>query len=488
MAVSRHRLGSGDRVTHRRGHTALVEQIDVGEFAGGGRHHVFHLGNRAAQPGPVHLDHEHLAFDVERKTASVADLTEPAGVNTGGDVLDSKPLTVCVTVSKKGHGAYHTVAYVNWRGRLGQIEHHGLNTLAIRSGFIRTTESYPLPRRPNIPVLLILPGVAALASALVGCSSNPVDAPPPTITPASAAVSPPVTTAPAGEVRPLDAEGQAALVDAATQSLVVISPLGPDASTVTVFADAAPGLPVRLDGVATAMAGDGHGTVFLATRGGYFRLELASGTAERIGIEGHTEVDFTAVARRADGRLVLGSADGTVYTLDSDRTVGTQVKIFARVDSIVTQGDTAVVLDRGQTSVTSLNADGTEAAHALRAGEGATTMTADPAGRVLVADTRGEELLVYGVDPLMLRQRYPVPDAPYALAASGGDTPALAWVTQTATNTVVGYDLATGTPVEKVRYRTVEQPNSLAFDNASNTLYVVSGAGAGVQVIAKAVP
>ena len=79
----------------------------------------------------------------------------------------------------------------------------------------------------------------------------------------------------------------------------------------------------------------------------------------------------------------------------------------------------------------------------------------------------------------MLRQRYPVRDAPYGLAGSSR----LAWVSQTATNMVIGYDLATGIPVEKVRYPTVQQPNSLAFDEASGTLYVVSGSGAGVQVI-----
>ena len=56
-------------------------------------------------------------------------------------------------------------------------------------------------------------------------------------------------------------------------------------------------------------------------------------------------------------------------------------------------------------------------------------------------------------------------------------------MSETATNTVVGYDLATGIPVEKVRYRTVQQPNSLAFDDETGTLYVVSGSGAGVQVI-----
>ncbi|GJF13623.1 hypothetical protein NGTWS1803_25290 [Mycolicibacterium cyprinidarum] len=318
-----------------------------------------------------------------------------------------------------------------------------------------------------------------------GCSSNPVDLPPPTIEPARAAESPPVTATPAGAVRSMTGPAQAAVFDSETGSLVVLGSGAGEGSAVTVFAATGTPSPVQLDGAATALAGDDAGRLFLSTKGGYYRFDIASRTATRIGVEGQDGVDFTAIAQRADGKLVLGSADGAVYTLASDTTVGAQLKIFARVDSIVTQGNTAVVLDRGQTSVTSLNADGTKSEHALRAGEGATTMAADTEGRVLVTDTRGGALLVYGVDPLILRQRFPVPDSPYGLAASGGRT-GLAWVAQTAINTVVGYDLSTGIPVEKVRYRTVQQPNSLAFDDASGTLYVVSGAGAGVQVITAA--
>ncbi|MGA9676082.1 MAG: hypothetical protein WBR28_12815, partial [Mycobacterium sp.] len=103
-------------------------------------------------------------------------------------------------------------------------------------------------------------------------------------------------------------------------------------------------------------------------------------------------------------------------------------------------------------------------------------------GRVLVADTRGGQLLVYGVDPLILRQAYPVRQAPYGLAGSRD----LAWISQTASNVVIGYDLSTGIPIEKVRYPTVQQPNTLAFDEGSDTLYVVSGSGAGIQVIGHA--
>jgi hypothetical protein len=283
-------------------------------------------------------------------------------------------------------------------------------------------------------------------------------------------------------VRPLPGRAQAAVFDSPTASLVVLSAGVAGQSVVTVVPASGAMRPVPLPAPATAMTGDNDGWVYASTRGGYFRVDIRAGTASRVDVDGQSGTDFTAIARRADGKLVLGSADGAVYTLSSDTGVGASLKIFARVDALVTQGNTAVVLDRGQTSVTTISASGTDADHALRAGEGATTMATDSAGRVLVADTRGDELLVFGTDPLILRQRYPVRDAPYGLAGSSK----LAWVSQTAINTVVGYDLATGIPVEKVRYRTVQQPNSLAFDEESGTLYVVSGSGAGVQIVAGA--
>jgi len=340
-----------------------------------------------------------------------------------------------------------------------------------------------LPRHLNALVQLIRASAVVLATAgLVSCSANHAEAPPPTIVPAQAAQSPPVTGAPAGVVRPLPGLAQAAVFDPATLSLAVLSALFESQSMVTIVPASGQPRPITLPAPATALTGDNDGTVYATTRGGYFRIDLRAATANRVDIEGQQSTDFTAIARRTDGKLVLGSADGAVYTLSSDSKVGASLKIFAKVDALVAQGNTAVVLDRGQTSVTTVAANGEDAQHALRAGEGATTMAADSAGRVLVADTRGDELLVFGTDPLMLRQRYPVSDAPYGLAGSTK----LAWVSQTAINTVVGYDLATGIPVEKVRYRTVQQPNTLAFDEASGTLYVVSGSGAGVQVISNA--
>ena len=336
--------------------------------------------------------------------------------------------------------------------------------------------------RVNPRSQLLAVAVAAVAIATAGCSSNPVDAPPPTITPASAAPSPPVIGTPDGTVRPLAAEARAALFDPATRSLVVLGPGPRGQSALTVLPPAGRPRTVPTPGTATAITGSDDGMLYLSARGGYLRVDVAAGAVDRVDVEGEANTDFTAITRRDDGRLVLGTSKGAVLTLESETTVGARLAIFARVDGLVTQGNTTVVLDRGQTSVTTVDASGTKAAQSLRAGDGATTMAADPQGRVLVTDTRGEELLVFGTDPLIMRQRYPVPDSPYGLAGSSG----LAWVSQTATNTVIGYDLSTGIPVEKVRHRTVQQPNLLAYDDASGTLYVVSGTGAGVQVITAA--
>lgn len=316
---------------------------------------------------------------------------------------------------------------------------------------------------------------SVLTALTTGCSSKIVDSTPPTIPSATAAVSPPATN-PAGRVIPLAGRPIAALHDAKTSSLAVLTP-GPD-STLTIVRTGDPSRVVRLPTPATAIAGDGAGTVWAATRGGVIRVDLASAVATPATVAGEAGTDFTAIARRADGRLVLGSEKGAFYLLGADLTVAHRTAIFARVDAIVTLGNTSVVLDRGQTSVTALDAEG-DARLALRAGIGATSIAADDTGRVLVTDTRGGQLLVFTVDPLIERQAYPVPDSPYGVTGSR----TLVWVSQTATNTIVGYDLATGIPVEKVRYPAVQQPDILTYDETSGTLYAVSGAGAGVQVL-----
>ena len=331
-----------------------------------------------------------------------------------------------------------------------------------------------IPRRQAIGLLLSL-------LLLAGCAGKTLDKDLPTIAPARAAQSPPLSQAPAGVVRPLAGAPQTAIFDGHTSQLVIVAPgptpTSPSSLTLLGFQQTSQRV-VDLPGPATALAGDNDGTAYLSGRGGYFVVDLSVGRATRVSVRDADNVDFTAITRRSDGALVLGAADGMLYTLRPGVTDVARMSVHAHIDSIAAQGNTVAVLDRGQTSVITVGADG-KIGQSLRAGQGATSMTADPAGRLLVADTRGGQLLVFGVDPLILRQAYPVPESPYGVAGSRG----LAWVSQTAANMVIGYDLSTGIPLEKVRYPTVRQPDTLAFDDVAGTLYVVSGAGGGVQII-----
>lgn len=342
-------------------------------------------------------------------------------------------------------------------------------------------EMNPLPGRDVRGIRGTIAALAAVIAVVSGCSTgsdtgSPAD--PAVITPASAAQSPPVTAAPAGTVHRFTGQSSAVLFDTSTNTVSVLTDHGQKVTLFTRDNLDVPRHTVALPSPATAAVGDGHGTVYLSTKGGYLTVDVASGRANKVDISGHENIEFSAITRRPDGRVVLGNTDGTVFTLDAQNQIAAHANGFAHIDSLAYQGNTVAVLDRAQSSVTTLTEAGDGTAHALRAGEGATTMLADDKGRLLVADTRGGALLAFGLaDSLILRQRYPVPAAPYGLAYSTK----LTWVSQTASNTVIGYDLSTGIPEERARFATVRQPNSLVSDGS--TLFVASGAGDGLQAI-----
>lgn len=328
---------------------------------------------------------------------------------------------------------------------------------------------------------LIAAGLLVFLCPATACSKKPLDGLPASIPSAQAAQSPPVTQAPAGVTRPLPGGLRSAVFDRRTGQLVVLVSGPTDTAPATLElmgSQQTSSRTIPLPGPVSGLAGDDAGHAYLSARGGYVAADLATGRVTRVGVRDAEHVDFSAVTRRADGTVLLGTADGTLYALGPDPTDPRRIAVHAHVDSLVAQGNTVAVLDRGQTSITTVEADG-DVGQSLRAGSGATTIAADPAGRLLVSDTRGGQLLVFGVDPLILRQSFPVADSPCGVAGSRG----LAWVSQTSANTVIGYDLSTGIPVEKVRYPSVRQPNALAFDDDAGTLFVLSGAGEGVQII-----
>ncbi|MFD9697948.1 YncE family protein [Lentzea sp. NPDC059081] len=158
-----------------------------------------------------------------------------------------------------------------------------------------------------------------------------------------------------------------------------------------------------------------------------------------------------------------------------------------------TEGDTTrkfqvngrdVELDRLRSAVFEMTKDdkGTEVrGTGLRAGDGATNAVPDRYGRLLVVDTRGGEFLAFSINPLIMRQRYPVPGSPYGIAYDAKRD--IAWITLTERNEVVGLDVAGGEPTEKHRFPTVRQPNTVSVDQETGRVTVTSGDNGGVQVI-----
>lgn len=330
-------------------------------------------------------------------------------------------------------------------------------------------------RRPVRRAVAVAMGTALLLVA--GCSSDKGGDTLQTIEPAGPAQSPPVTATPAGVVQPIGRAIEAITFDPVTTTTALLT----DGSTRVLLLNgsdpAAPPREIALDGAAAQAVRGADGTLLLPMNQQVTRLDLRTGDAARVAIDG----DARSAADLGDGRLAVGLADGETRILGPDGAVSQSIPGLASVDALAVTGNALTALDRHQTSLTQLNLQDGSLGLALRAGEGATELATDHFGRILVTDTTGNELLVYTTDPLMLRQRFPTAPAPFGVTYD--DRSDLVWVTLTGSNEVVGYDLSTGIPVEKSRYRTVHQPNSVAVDGTTGELLVGSAAGDGLQRI-----
>ncbi|GAB2971517.1 lipoprotein [Amycolatopsis acidiphila] len=296
--------------------------------------------------------------------------------------------------------------------------------------------------------------------------ANPVAATAP-VSPAPAA-SPAGTVLPAGHVTAMASDDHTLAVAVADPPSVLLYPLGD--------LNAAPAR-VAVDGTVEQLSFDagqvlasipGKGEVARITDGSHVgELGVPGQPVDAIGAGGETLVavrDRKAVEVYQGGKLAK-TISGGLYS----------------ADEVVRSGDQFVVLDRLRTAVFLVDVPGGTIGAGLRAGDGATNAVADSFGRVLVTDTRAGALLAFSTDPLLLRQMYPVPGGVYGIAYDSRRH--LAWVTLTGTNQVVGFDVRGGEPVEKYRFPTVRQPDSVTVDAASGKVYVGSATGEGIQVV-----
>lgn len=296
--------------------------------------------------------------------------------------------------------------------------------------------------------------------------------------PATPAVAPAASASPAGTVTPFAASVSQAVLDPSTRVLALLA----DSPSRVLLLDPgnlnAPPRNVDLPAPAAQLSlSTPGGSLLVTTPGALLRVDQRTGAVATTRVA----ADVRSAVQLTDGRTVLGTADGKVLMLGADGAVTQTISGLAETDVLANTPSGLVALDRKQTIVRAVDLAGGKLGESLRAGDGATNAVTDRFGRVLVTDTAGGELLAYSTGPLLLRQRFPVPDAPYAMAYD--PTTDLLWVTITGRNQVVGYDVAGGEPVERYRFDTVARPDAVAVDPASGAVLVASGAGGGVQRI-----
>lgn len=299
-----------------------------------------------------------------------------------------------------------------------------------------------------------------------------------TLVAAKPASAPPTARPPRGAVHPAPA-AQLTAFDPATGTVALASS---DPPALTLFDAHTPQRPARTvplpAGAAELRVTEGGGALLVAVPEADLvaRVDLRTGHVERIPVAGGP---VSVVS--SQGRLVVARRDRhDVAVVDGGRVVGT-VGGFRSPARVLNQDGQVLVLDRLTTSLQPVDLATGDKGAALRAGEGATHAVTDQYGRVLVVDTRGGEIMAFSADPFVMKQRYPVPGAPYGLAYD--PVRDLAWVTLTARNELVAYDVSGGEPTEEYRVPTVHQPNSVAVDPSTGKVYVASATGQGLQVV-----
>lgn len=186
-------------------------------------------------------------------------------------------------------------------------------------------------------------------------------------------------------------------------------------------------------------------------------------------------------AQTQSGRLVVGNEmDGTLSVAEQGSVVYT-FDDLAQPGGLAASGDLVGVIDVAAFTLSVYDIATEERIGRMEAGEGPTHIVADGRGNVMVADTRGDALLTFSLDPIQLLSTVPLPGKPYGLAFDA--TRSRLWVTLTATNELVGFDISAGEPSEVARYPTVRQPNSVAVDPGTGRVFVAGRESGELQTI-----
>lgn len=201
-----------------------------------------------------------------------------------------------------------------------------------------------------------------------------------------------------------------------------------------------------------------------------------------------SEHRLTTATQTSNGDVIAGgSGSTTVVTFPHDAPDSpTTLTVTDPVDQVVSvpysgHRDPTVVINRKVTTIQGLDRDKDKQGARLRAGAGVGTVAPGQDGMFLAADTEGNQLLVYTrLDVIRLHQSLPVDPSPWAVAWDSSRQ--LAWIASTARNSLVGYSLSSGEPVERHRVATVANAQHLGVLD-DGTLVLASTSGDGLQFI-----
>jgi DNA-binding beta-propeller fold protein YncE len=186
-------------------------------------------------------------------------------------------------------------------------------------------------------------------------------------------------------------------------------------------------------------------------------------------------------ASAANGDVVVGNEFSGSISVVRDGQVVKTFDDLLQPGGVVTDGDTAVVIDVKDYSVTTYDLDAMERVDRIAAGEGPTHGVVIGGGRLAVTDTRGGTVLIYDIDPLKQVGEIKLGDRPYGITVDREND--LVWVTLITKNELVGLDVSEDTPKVIARYPTERQADTVAVDRGSKRLWVTGTAEGLVQRI-----
>ncbi len=189
-------------------------------------------------------------------------------------------------------------------------------------------------------------------------------------------------------------------------------------------------------------------------------------------------------AAAPNGRIfVLNEMESTIAVIENGEVIET-LKTLRQPGGVAATPDGLVgVIGVRGLGLEVFDAESLESLGRIDAGEGPTHVVAGPDNRFYVADTRGGAILVYETKPeLEQAARLPLDGgSPYGISID--PKRGHLWVTLTAENTIVQYDIEGGEPEELNRYPTVQQPNSVAVNPANGRVFVAGKVEDQLQIL-----